>query len=406
MKKILKKLALISTVVLLSVGGSNTKTVKAETNTTTVVYNHKTLDFGDKKVVSKDGSVYIPLRALSEQLYFEVYWKLENNTVRVYDDLNDVYLSTDGQAKINGKETTSEKVPLTVNGSIYVPLRFVSEALGIDVAYDQKSKTVTMKGRDIYDISQKDLNKPYLITYTKDGRKVSGLIERNFLLDNPTDFNKTKIWEVRRTKYGDMVTASYDYVGASHWTIQSYLYVQNGNIIGSGNVKTSGYDTSSSSNGVEALPTKAYDDRIVLLKEDKNYNRVLSVYDEKTGKVVYTIDGKNFKYGIDNVQGVGKNFLVLGFIVPNETEGLHYETSVLNLETNELINVAEYLPGKNVYLEGDTDSLVLNRDFGITSNNGVYFKSRTGEDTLNFVGKRYVDGELINEACEIKLETK
>ncbi|MFD0590648.1 stalk domain-containing protein [Paenibacillus sp. GCM10027627] len=47
-------------------------------------------------------------------------------------------------ATVNGKSMKLEAVPLVQQGSTYVPLRFVSEAMGAEVLYDDKTRRVTV----------------------------------------------------------------------------------------------------------------------------------------------------------------------------------------------------------------------------------------------------------------------
>ncbi|TXK80960.1 stalk domain-containing protein [Paenibacillus sp. N3.4] len=64
------------------------------------------------------------------------------------------------QATINNKSTTLEQAPTIVNGNTLVPLRFVTEALGGDVKWDDKERKVTvLRGDKLIDlwIDQTDL---------------------------------------------------------------------------------------------------------------------------------------------------------------------------------------------------------------------------------------------------------
>jgi hypothetical protein len=45
---------------------------------------------------------------------------------------------------LNGKNVTLDAAPCIVNGSTLVPVRFVSEALGLEVKWDQNTRTVNL----------------------------------------------------------------------------------------------------------------------------------------------------------------------------------------------------------------------------------------------------------------------
>lgn len=60
---------------------------------------------------------------------------------------------------VNGKEIKTDIEPFIVDGRTYVPVRVVSEALGVDVNWNDKTNTV-----EIGKVSQKEVEKP-TITY-------------------------------------------------------------------------------------------------------------------------------------------------------------------------------------------------------------------------------------------------
>jgi hypothetical protein len=86
----------------------------------------------------------VPLRAIFEALGAVVKWNGETRTVTATREDLEIKLVIDGPAYKNG-ETVSLDVPaVIVNSRTFVPLRFVSEALGGTVTWDNTSKTVTI----------------------------------------------------------------------------------------------------------------------------------------------------------------------------------------------------------------------------------------------------------------------
>ncbi|WP_338552169.1 stalk domain-containing protein [Paenibacillus sp. KS-LC4] len=59
---------------------------------------------------------------------------------------NDIKVNVNGNTVTLKDETGKVLEPFNFAGSVYVPLRGVSEALGMDVTYDSTSKTVTING--------------------------------------------------------------------------------------------------------------------------------------------------------------------------------------------------------------------------------------------------------------------
>ncbi len=334
-----------------------------------VVYNTHTLDFGDKDVVNQDGSIYIPIRAFSEKLHYTVDWDSAERIVYIYDNLSNVILSTSGKVYANNTWSESEKVPLMINGSIYVPLRFVSENLGVDVNYDNSKRVVNMTGRDIYEVSQVDINKPNLIAYTPEGKKQvcvigdkSGTINENDI----ATYNLTSVVSVHRTDYSDIVTTEYVYSGAMTVNVINQIYVKDGVMIENANKGTQGYDL------ITGLPssTKYMDNRVALLKENENGDTIIDVFDDKTGTLIKSINTKetfseelnkiyqNENNGlVDNIQAVGEDFIVINMLQPlsyatddEQYLGQYYYTTIVNLDTMEVIPVYEHF---DAFINGD-----------------------------------------------------
>ncbi len=369
-----------------------------------VIYNAHTLDFGDKGVVNQDGSLYIPIRAFSEKLHYTVDWNATTNTARIYDNLNDIYLSTNGDLKVNGVESKSEKVPIKVDGSIYVPLRFVSETLGVAVNYDSSNKVVNMNGRTIYEIYQKDVFKPQLVGFTSDGKKITlelGDKTGEFTLDTMSEYNKTKILYVNRTEYSDVITTEYVYSGALTVNERKQIYVHGTSFVEYADLDTYSFDP----NTEKTQGTKYYDDRVAFLEDGKKGN-IVKIYDDKTGTLIKefnSVDTFNSNFSdiskseyngeIHNIQAVGEDFLVVNMLQPNtflevdDYVNTNYHTTVINLNTMKITPVYQHLDvfkNKEVMLDGSYNNFV---GYGSTASDGVYFTNRTNDGKLKFVAR-------------------
>lgn len=91
-----------------------------------------------------DGRTVAPLRAIFERLNATVEWDDVNKAVTATKNNTTVWLAIGNtEAKIGGNPVTLDVPPMLINGSTYVPLRFVSEALGATVSFD--SDTFTAK---------------------------------------------------------------------------------------------------------------------------------------------------------------------------------------------------------------------------------------------------------------------
>lgn len=92
----------------------------------------------------ENGRTMVPLRAIFEALGAEVNWDNSTSTAIATKDNTIVKLGTDGRAYINGKPVTLDMPAKEVFGRILVPLRFVSEAFGCQVYWDETSQIASI----------------------------------------------------------------------------------------------------------------------------------------------------------------------------------------------------------------------------------------------------------------------
>ena len=88
-------------------------------------------------------SIYIPMRKVFTALGAQV--RSENKVIIAQRGrLMMSFRPNVNVANVDGKEIELEEAPLLLGGTVYVPLRFVAQAFGDSVAYDGKTKTVTV----------------------------------------------------------------------------------------------------------------------------------------------------------------------------------------------------------------------------------------------------------------------
>lgn len=98
----------------------------------------------------EENRLLIPLRYVSNQLDAKVTWHNESKSITVSKDEKVIELTIDSQqVLVNGAEVSLE-VPAKVyyGGSTYVPLRFVSVALGASISWNQKAQQATITTAD------------------------------------------------------------------------------------------------------------------------------------------------------------------------------------------------------------------------------------------------------------------
>lgn len=90
-----------------------------------------------------DQAVYVPIRSIVESLGAQVDWIAEDNRVDVTNGEQHVrlWLGQD-QAEVNGESISLDRAPFAEVGRTFVPLRFLSESLGLNVNWVQATRSV------------------------------------------------------------------------------------------------------------------------------------------------------------------------------------------------------------------------------------------------------------------------
>jgi len=90
-----------------------------------------------------DGRVLVPLRGVLERMGATVDWSANTQTVTATKGNMDLELPIGSRtAKISGRTVNLDVPAMTMGGYTMVPLRFVSEALGADVSWSNRTQTV------------------------------------------------------------------------------------------------------------------------------------------------------------------------------------------------------------------------------------------------------------------------
>jgi len=106
--------------------------------------------FVDGKLVQSDvapfiqnGRALVPVRAISSALKADVQWDAKTRTVIIKRGDRTITLYLDKKvAIVNGKTVTLDIAPIVKKGRTFLPLRFVSEQLKAEVAWQAKGKIV------------------------------------------------------------------------------------------------------------------------------------------------------------------------------------------------------------------------------------------------------------------------
>lgn len=123
--------------------------VSAQNNTPSVTVNGAKLEFTDNVIPFIDEEserTLVPMRDIFEAVGAVVQWDESTQTVIAVKDSSFVTLQIGSEkAFVNSEEKQLDVKALIKDDRTFVPLRFVSEALGAEVEWDNDNYTVVIK---------------------------------------------------------------------------------------------------------------------------------------------------------------------------------------------------------------------------------------------------------------------
>jgi len=123
----------------------------------TVNVDGKAISFPDAKpFINSDGRTMIPIRFVSEKMDASVTWNGINRVVTIKKDSLSIELKIGLKtAIVNNKEKNFDTAAIIKQSRTFVPLRFVSEALGAKVDWNGTTNTVNIYTKDYQPVSDK-----------------------------------------------------------------------------------------------------------------------------------------------------------------------------------------------------------------------------------------------------------
>jgi hypothetical protein len=110
-----------------------------------VTVNGSPVEFAGMGPMQVQGRTLVPVRGVLEKLGAEVAWVPSTRSVIASTPSMDIQLHLgDNHATVNGKSVTLDVPAQEINGHTMVPLRFLGEALGGTVKWDDVTRTVTI----------------------------------------------------------------------------------------------------------------------------------------------------------------------------------------------------------------------------------------------------------------------
>ncbi|GFN31422.1 stalk domain-containing protein [Paenibacillus xylaniclasticus] len=147
-------------------------TASASPNTHITV-NGKEL-VSDLSPISKNGSIFVPMRLIFESLQAEVTYKSSEKKVIGVKGGTTIELQIGKTtAYKNNQPITLSAPPFMMNNSVYVPIRFIGESLGAEVSWNSSTRTVVIDDPKLVDEQlelpiKNDSGKPIVLEHRGD----------------------------------------------------------------------------------------------------------------------------------------------------------------------------------------------------------------------------------------------
>jgi len=149
--------------------GESTQVKAQNDNTGIPIYIQGQKKTFDSPPILKNGRVFLPIRYISEYFGAQVGWDEQTRTVTVKQGSKTVSLQIgSSSAQVNEREVSLD-VPAFINGGrTYVPLRFIGEALGRFVDWDETERAVYIDTDAVSKSVQMNINgKTFKITWSR-----------------------------------------------------------------------------------------------------------------------------------------------------------------------------------------------------------------------------------------------
>ena len=112
----------------------------------TVKVNNKAITFPDQKPIIQNERTLVPIRFVAEALGYDVDWNEKDNTAVIDGGKIILYIGTN-KAKINGKSVTLDVASTIILDRTIVPLRVVAETLNCTVDCIGETQTVLVNAK-------------------------------------------------------------------------------------------------------------------------------------------------------------------------------------------------------------------------------------------------------------------
>ncbi|WP_309120418.1 copper amine oxidase N-terminal domain-containing protein [Paenibacillus sp.] len=147
--------ALAACMAMTAVSAGGQKAQAALASIVSVTLNQGTAELKHEPLL-EGGAVYLPLRETGALLNSRTTWIAEGKKILVNRPGVRIEMTLGSrQATVNGKPYALTAMPKNVNGVVFVPVRFVSEALGANVQWKSDDRRVELQFENLYSFAEK-----------------------------------------------------------------------------------------------------------------------------------------------------------------------------------------------------------------------------------------------------------
>lgn len=344
-----------------------------------VNYNGKAMTLAQEPKVIQN-SILLPIRTISEELGYTVLWQQGTGKISISNGTDSVQLEIGKKsATVNGKAATLLVAPQVISDTTYVPLRFVGEALNLNVEWDSNKKCANLSDASQSTTGTTNQANTSAAQYTVDKANKKLMMTtssgKTILADITTlegDATVVPSVSCKKTKYGnDLVEVSETISGALTGNTSTVFYIKDGKVIDK-NERELFYTCEQ---GIAY-----YENEIAFCT-----GRYLRIYDDQTGNLIQKYDLNELKqaeFGLDLMK-LGKNFAM-----GRSNNTLH----IVDFKSGAITRVLDYVP------EADQFSVYQDDLYLATDNIKLVWET---EDALVF--KYYSETEKQDKTITYKI---
>lgn len=158
---------------------------------TRIVFNGSELKL-DTPAVVEQGTTLVPLRNVFEAFGAKTHWDAKTRSISATMGETTIWLQVNNKtAKVGSKEIRLDVPAKIKNGYTLVPLRFISEAFGVEPMWNAKTRTITIGGEE------KAKSNEIKVTFSLDTGELSK--NEKFLLDLASGHGEGKCYPQKIT---------------------------------------------------------------------------------------------------------------------------------------------------------------------------------------------------------------